>query len=155
MPVLGYIRRMDGKAAPAQAKTKRKRRPLVDRLEDKRLKYEHTLRQRFNALMEESGAKPDDPSIEKRARMLLTLRKAFLELYPAPKARGEAEMDDRRDGDAGGDRGEDAAMDAWRSLFEHKVSRYHASRSAPAVAEPARRGDDRAHADGVEHLGPG
>lgn len=145
---------MDGKAV----KSKSRWRPLAVRLAEKQQKHDAVLRKDFDVLMAARKEKPEDQDIEKRLKVLALLRKALAEAYPQTKTQdeagrqGEAGMDDEADDGVGAGAGA-AAVDALRLAFEHKMSRYMASRRSPALAAPARCGDAETDADGVEHLG--
>lgn len=139
---------MDGKAV----KSKSRWRPLAVRLAEKQQKHDAVLRKDFDVLMAARKEKPEDQDIEKRLKVLALLRKALAEAYPQTKTQDEAGMDDEADDGVGAGAGA-AAVDALRLAFEHKMSRYMASRRSPALAAPARCGDAETDADGVEHLG--
>jgi hypothetical protein len=139
---------MDGKAV----KSKSRWRPLAVRLAEKQQKHDAVLRKDFDVLMAARKEKPEDQGIEKRLKVLALLRKALAEAYPQTKTHDEAGMDDEADDGVGAGAGA-AAVDALRLAFEHKMSRYMASRRSPALAAPARCGDAETDADGVEHLG--
>jgi hypothetical protein len=139
---------MDGKAV----KSKSKWRPLAVRMAEKQQKHDAVLRKDFDALMAARKNKPEDQDIEKRLKVLALLRKALAEAYPQTKTQDEAGMDDEADDGVGRGAGQ-AAVDALRLDFEHKMARYLASRRPSALAAAARCGDAETHADGVEHLG--